>query len=353
MSALQVPVKGGECAERDGREERTMDASQRNWGARVRAVTFRGLLLVELENEVLRVGVLAGKGADIVEILWKPRDLDLAWQAPGGIRVPDRVEDFVQHYPGGWQEMFPNAGGPCRVGGASHTQHGDVHARPWQVTIVTDSPDEVIVRFTIEVRVVPCRIEKTIALRAGEASFRIEERVVNLAAEAFPVAWGHHITFGAPYLVPGMRIALPEGITVVPQAEAITPAPRRLAADTPFAWPVDPRTGTDFAVVPKAGTPSEMLFLTGFGDVAWYEITGAKRPTCRISWDGTRMPVLWYWMEFGQTRGYPWYGRVNTIGLEPCSGMPGGLANQVGAGTAMTLAPDDACAFWLECTIAD
>ena len=38
---------------------------QRNWGARLREFVYHGLRLIVLENERLRVGVLAGKGTDV------------------------------------------------------------------------------------------------------------------------------------------------------------------------------------------------------------------------------------------------------------------------------------------------
>ena len=61
---------------------------QRNWGARLRDVTYQGIRMVILENELLRIGVLAGKGADIIELNYKPRDLDFIWLTPGGVRNP-------------------------------------------------------------------------------------------------------------------------------------------------------------------------------------------------------------------------------------------------------------------------
>ncbi len=62
--------------------------SSRNWGARIRRYDWRGMPLVVLENETLRVGVLAGKGTDIVELNYKPRDLDFAWISPHGHPEP-------------------------------------------------------------------------------------------------------------------------------------------------------------------------------------------------------------------------------------------------------------------------
>jgi hypothetical protein len=52
---------------------------QRNWGTRVLEYRYRGMRVVFLENELLRVRVLAAKGADVFEFNYKPRDMDFVW----------------------------------------------------------------------------------------------------------------------------------------------------------------------------------------------------------------------------------------------------------------------------------
>ena len=59
---------------------------QRNWGARVSEYKHKGVETVFLENEKLRVGVLGGKGTDVFEFNYKPRDMDFVWLTAGGVR---------------------------------------------------------------------------------------------------------------------------------------------------------------------------------------------------------------------------------------------------------------------------
>jgi len=89
----------------------------RNYGCRVSdEYTFRGLRLVVLENEKLRVTVLVDKGTDIYEFL-KPLDVDFLWHSPTvlhqpGLFVPSSPPGkgaFLDYYEGGWQEMLPNS----------------------------------------------------------------------------------------------------------------------------------------------------------------------------------------------------------------------------------------------------
>ena len=89
--------------------------------------------MIVLENEVLRVTVLATKGADIIEFRYKPRDLDFLWHAPqpilpAGRGVPSSARAqgaFLDYFPGGWQEILPNAGPATKYKGAELGQHGD------------------------------------------------------------------------------------------------------------------------------------------------------------------------------------------------------------------------------------
>lgn len=338
---------------------------QRNWGARIRDVEYQGMRLVILENELLRVGVLAGKGTDIVELNYKPRDLDFVWLAPGGVRNPaasggmyrDPLATFVETYPGGWQEVFPNGGAPSTHAGAQFGQHDEVFALPWDVAIVEDTETAVAVRFSVRTHKVPCLIEKTVRISSGEAAFHISERLVNEGAVPVHAMWGHHITYGPPYLRPGCRIRLPDGITVLPHGEAIAPGGCRVANDGPFTWPMatgEDGTAVDLSVVPGRGAPSDIVYLTGFPeDGAWYEIVDPDTGLgSRIEWDSARMPYLWYWQEFGATTGYPWYGRNYNIGLEPFSSYPtNGLAGAIENGTALELQPGEEQHFRLTMTV--
>ena len=341
--------------------------TQRNWGARIREYTYHGMQLVVLENELLRVGVLAGKGADIVELNDKRRDLDLVWLSPSGVQNPrasagtsrDPLATFVETYPGGWQEVFPNGGAPSSYGGAHYGQHDEVFALAWDAEIVEDTAEAIAVRFTVHTHKVPCTIEKTMRMVAGSPQLRIEERLVNTGAVPVRAMWGHHITFGPPFLGPGCRIRVPDGVTVLPHGEAIAPGGRRVANTEAFPWPLardEDGAEVDLSVIPERGTPSDIAYLADFPeDRGWYEIADPDTGVgSRVEWDARQMPYLWYWQEFGATTGYPWYGQTYTIGLEPFSSYPtDGLAAAVQNGSALTLTPGEARDFWLSMTVLD
>jgi hypothetical protein len=116
---------------------------QRNWGARVLEYRYQGMRAVSLENELLRVGVLADKGTDVFEFNYKPRDMDFVWLTADDVRnptsylstSPDPLATFMDYYPGGWQEIFPNGGAPSSYLGAQFGQHGEVSNLPWDYEI--------------------------------------------------------------------------------------------------------------------------------------------------------------------------------------------------------------------------
>ncbi|MBA2443353.1 MAG: DUF4432 family protein [Rubrobacter sp.] len=338
---------------------------QRNWGARVLEYEVKGMRAVFLENEKLRVGVLAGKGADIFEFNYKPLDMDFVWLTAGGVRdpssylstSPDPLATFLDHYPGGWQEVFPNGGAPSSYLGAQFGQHGEVSNLPWDYEIVEDGEEAVAVSFFVRTQKTPFYLEKELSLRSGESSLRIEEVLVNESEASLHAMWGHHIAFGQPFLEEGCRIYLPEGTMVVPHSEPIHPAGRRVRGGRTYAWPFaegyDGRH-VDLSVLPERGEVSEMLYLTGLSE-GWYEVENPEKGLgLRVEWDVGQMPYLWFWQEYGASEFYPWYGRHYNIGLEPFSSFPtNGIREAVENGTALSIDPRERRRFSLMVSVSE
>jgi hypothetical protein len=318
--------------------------TQRNWGARLREITWLGLPALVLENELLRVGVLVGKGADVFELLYKPRDIDFVWLTARGFRNPrdaaassaiDAVGTFLDSYGGGWQEVLPNGGMPSTYAGASYGQHGEVSLLPWDYEVAEDDERAVAVRLSVACLRAPLRLVKELRLEAGSARLEVAESLVNESDLPVRCMWGHHIALGPPFLAAGDTVQLPDGIEGIPHPEALNDGERRVGPDR-FAWP--DAGGADLSVLPDRGTPSELVYLSGFPERAWYEV-GKPSLRLRVRWDARVMPYLWFWQEFGATAGYPWYGRHWNVGLEPFSSYPTlGLAEAVANGTALELA---------------
>lgn len=323
----------------------------RNHGCRISdAWTFEGMRTVILENELLRIVVLVDKGSDIVEFRYKPRDLDFLFFAPGGIRNPARNVPsapsggpFLDYFSGGWNEILPNGGPPVTYKGAELGQHGEISLIAWECAILEDSPERVAVRLWVRPIRTPFFLQKTLSLEPGRAVLTIQEQLTNEGGEPLHLMWGQHIALGCPFLDEGAVIDAPAQRLI---AHEIIPGyePRRYQPDATGEWPHIPAadgTMIDASQVPAYGTvrAQEMAYLAELSD-GWYTITN---PTRRIGFglrfDPTLYRYIWYWQQLGDVaQGYPWWGRVHTVGLEPWTSYPtNGLTEAISNGTALLL----------------
>lgn len=328
---------------------------QRNYGCRIHdQYTYFGMKTVVLENELVRISILLDKGGDIYEYLYKPLDLDYMWLTERGVQNPsaykstsdDPIANFIDYYEGGWQVAFPNGGPTSTYRGAQYGQHGEVAQMPWHMDIAEDTPERIAVRLSVATKKSPYRVVKTLSLEAGSTQLIIEETIHNEGRTGLHYMWGQHIALGKPFLEPGCRIRLPEGVRMVAEEVREKAAPGRVIRGRTYEWPLAAApdgTEEDMSILPPPGTPSGIVYLTDFGETGWYEVGNERLGAgLRVEWDATEMPWLWFWQEFGATEGYPWYGRHYNIGLEPFCGMPTfGLAESVRNGTAGFIEADE------------
>ena len=285
---------------------------------------------VVLENGLVRVGVRAGRGADICEFTHKPTGTDV---------VPAWDED---DYRGGWQEVLPNGGPPSAFEGAEYGQHGEVCGLGWDAEIERGDDGTVAGRFRAELVQSPLTIEKHLSLAEDSATLWVDELVVNPGDAPQRAMWGQHLAFGPPFIGPGDRIEIAEGARVIPHADTL-PGGRRVATDREHRWPVATGAGgapVDLSEVPPAGAPTEMLYLTDLSE-GRYAIVNRAGIRLTVEWDLERFPYLWIWQELGATAARPWNGEAYFIGVEPFSSYPSeGLPVAVANGTALTIPPE-------------
>ena len=288
----------------------------RHFGVRV-TDRFRldRLRTVILENELLRVTFLVDQGCDIIELLYKPKDMDFLWRSPQGVRrrehsiatAPTQCP-FLDYYEGGWQELFPHAGGPIQYANAQLGCHGEVWGLPWDYEILTDRPEEVTVRFWVRTERFPFYLERTVSLRSQESILRFHEVVRNESNTPLDFMWGHHPTFGRPFLDE--------------QCVLTAPARKVQVGDKLVHWPVD-RDGTDHSRLARQKSDSEVMkYLHELRD-GWVALTNPKRKLgVAFVFDTRVFRYVWLWHEFEYTAHYPWFGRAYVLGVEPQSSMP-------------------------------
>lgn len=315
---------------------------------------LKGHRCVTLENEKLRVTIIADKGADIYEFLYKPRDIDFMWRTWVGLRDRSHFEPssprasgaHMDYYEGGWQELFPNCGSLSLHQGAEVGQHGEVLLLPWNYIVTKDEPEEIEVRFDVRTVRTPFHLVKTIALRRGETILRINERVTNESGQDVNFTWGHHPALGWPFIDESCRVDLPD--CRIRTLGDFTPSTSRLKPDQVSNWPM--ASGVDGAQIDISSIPgpavsaSDMVFLEGITD-GWFAVTNTKAGIgFAMRYPADVFKQLWYWQVYRGGSDYPWWSATYTVALEPCATLPvlshaaaRGEALKLGAGESMEI----------------
>lgn len=294
----------------------------------------RGVPALILENDLISAMVLPGKGADIASLVSKPDGIDVLWRSPWGLLRPggvhsavDSATAWLEAYEGGWQELFPNGGNANRYKGVELNFHGEASLASWGYEIIEASDDAAEIRLSTRLRRSPFFIERTMRVEAGKPVLRIRERITNQSREDLEAMWGHHPAFGAPFISGACRIDT--NARAVIADDVITSPLNPLNPGATYAWPYGERDGveTDLSRVAGPGDPPHetMAYLSNFeGDDAWYGITNTELGLgVGLVWPRAVFPYAWFWQEMHAGQGFPWYGEVYVIAIEPFSSWPG------------------------------
>ena len=327
--------------------------SDRRDSCAVRETTLpQGLPALILENEMISATVLPGKGADISALVSKPDDIDVLWKSPWGLRPPggvhsaaDSATAWLEAYEGGWQEIFPNGGTANTYRGVELNFHGEASLASWDYEITAGFGDVAEVRLSTRLRRSPFLIERTMRIETGRPVLQVRERITNQSREVLDTMWGHHPAYGAPFLSGACRIDT--NARTVHADDEIGGALNPLTKGSTFPWPHGERDGvtTDLSLVAGPDDPPHetMAYLTDFaGEHAWYGLTNTELGLgVGLVWPKAVFPYAWFWQEMHASPGFPWYGGVYVMAIEPFSSMPGQGLTKVTekTGTQLTFAP--------------
>lgn len=289
--------------------------------------TYKNMPVVWLENDYLRIGILAGRGSDIFEFRYKPKDVDFMLRLSKGILNPnidfsqqrDTTNQFEDYYYGGWQEILPNSPG-FNYRGAVLGQHGEVSLTPWKYAIIENTPEKVSVKLWTRPLRVPVLIEKTLTLVADQPTLFIDEKLTNESRTHIDLVWGHHIAFGLPFLKEGAKITTNARTFF---AEPLMPPHRRFQPGVESVFPktlnINGKEDDASIVPPESAAPySELAYLSGFDDQAYYTLKNEEKNVgFTVRWDARIFKYLWYWQERYGTQDAPWWGNVYAVALEP------------------------------------
>src|SRR5579862_4726175 len=175
--------------------------------------TYRGRRAVTIQNDTLRVTVLAEGGhiAEIAYIRDKPDGVNPLWTPPWPSIEPSTY-DRARHPEYGadaesrllcgimghnlCMDIF---GGPsAEEAAAGMTVHGEASVARYDVSAASDRID-----LSAHFPNAQLKFERSLRLSPKSHAVRITERAENLSALDRPIAWTQHVTLGPPFLERG------------------------------------------------------------------------------------------------------------------------------------------------------
>ena len=331
----------------------------RHWGCRVNdQVVLHGIPALIIQNELIQVVILVGKGGEVAQFLYKPLDVDFLWRGPNSLHNPSQFPangglppaPFFDHWSGSWIEVVPNGGPACDYHGAQLGFYGDTVNIPWEYKILEDSPECVRIGMWVKAYRTPFLLQRVITIQSLKPALFFEERLTNLGHEPMDYMWGHHPVLGAPFLDESCRISAPASRVEVLHDE--DGPDYRMGLHQVGRWPLiknrdgDPLDLRD--VPPPSGSTMDNCYLSEFEE-GWIAVSNMRKNVgFGLAWDPKVFRYVWIWEALGGGKGYPWYGRTYNVGIEPWSGFPcAGLNEAIRRNTSLQLQPGKSLDVWL------
>lgn len=293
---------------------------------------------LELAGDGIALTVDPGHGADILSLVHRRTGLDVLFRTPWrehadavcAGRTPSSLDPdavWLEHYRGGWQTLFPNAGPARPVCGAPVPFHGEASAVPWEVDAVCpESASLHVDLFSVPVRIVR-------VLRVAGSTATVEDRLLNRSEAGLDVDYVQHPAFGGEFLAGDVRIET--------GARRFTSDPESttdVAAGSEHAWPWATGRARDILLrrLPRQGSEQSVFgWLDGFAEHRASIVNRDLGLAAHLAWDGTHLPYAWFWQELNATAAFPWYKRARVVAIEPASTTTSGPARR----SVLRLAP--------------
>ncbi|MCU1528517.1 MAG: galactose mutarotase [Frondihabitans sp.] len=244
-----------------------------------------GAFVVEVDPVGARIASIRPGSSNVDFLLHTPWEAE-EWS--GSFAAADSSAEWHRRYPGGWHTLVPHAGQSRTLDGVEHPFHGEAAWRTWRAQEASGASCS----LEIVLRTVPLRVTRTISV--SDVGVEVTQRIENLSARPVSFSWTEHPAFGdalidssATLTVAGQSVE-----TRFPDAGESSAGFRTLRADDPQ----DPtESGTAELCSPETG---------------W---------KATLRWDATIFPYVYIWQEHRDNHGFPWWGGVNTVGIEPAS----------------------------------
>ncbi len=198
--------------------------------------------------------------------------------------------------------------------------HGEAPIVRWKALHRSVGTRRLLFRYGCDLPVARLRFARTLVLERGSSVVRIRETVRNLARMDVPFTMCQHVSFGPPFLEPGVTIfdlSAVRGHTFPGDFGK----PQRLRPDTPFTWPMAPGAGGAAVDLRQADRRPHSDFSTLRMDTrmehAWFSAVNPRAGLLvAYIWKRADFPWLGIWEEHRGRRQPPWNGRSLARGME-------------------------------------
>ncbi|MFI5124478.1 MAG: DUF5107 domain-containing protein [Chitinophagales bacterium] len=268
---------------------------------RITKSIFEGLVLIQLENEVMTVDLfpeIGGKISSIFnknlrhEFLWRNKSLKLRQYPPGS--------EYDPHFFGGMDELLPNDI-PESIDQIDYPDHGEL----W-TTALQHKMDPGSVTVFGKLKLSGIFYSKTVSLIKGSPMVCLDYIIRNESSATRHFLWKMH---AALVIEPGDRMN-----SHARKAKVADPAYSRFKTGNEFDWPdIENR---DASIVPVSEDEMDFFYLYDIPKSEMQMKHSKGHYTFGIDYDQKIFPCQWYFASYGG------FSNHQVAILEPATGMP-------------------------------
>jgi hypothetical protein len=286
---------------------------------------------LRLKSSALEVVIDATYGADILSIKTTDKGQEVLLQTPWADRAEAVIKQeqrsiylepqahWMERYRGGWQMICPVAGPARVIHGAPVGFHGEAAISTWKVNNLETSS----ARMQLDFFSLPIRIEREVSVDGNV--IEITDVITNLSNSELEFDYSSHPAFGG---------ALLEGVVTIETSaqkfhldeEAVSP---HGASGSTHDWPLIKGENGKVLDLSRLPAPPTQLgvfgWLSDFGNKKWYRVKNIDTNLAfEMEWESEFLDFAWFWLEFNNNQGSPWFRNVRTFAIEPSSTQTSG-----------------------------
>ncbi|WP_246079165.1 DUF4432 family protein [Paenibacillus piri] len=309
-----------------------------------------GVQTVTLENALLRVRILTGKGADIYELIYKPLDIDFLLKTNNGLAAFERrnlakrrLTHYSELFTGGWQDCLPHRAKYLELDITQDT--GGIAATvPWKYEILP-AADSASVRCFVQLQDIPFLIEKTFTVKQGDPQLYIDQRILNTGTAPVQFSWTQHAAFGGQFLDEHVSIEFPDCVAFHARHydssykndfSRFEEPPERIA--------LPDGTCRNLREVLPRGTNEHIFTVLKHIREPWAKLINRhKKVGVQLHWELDAFPFIRYWSYNAD--------EMYTVGIEPSNDAFANFDHSLQHGTYRELKPEQQYGTRYGCTL--